>query len=101
MSTHRLALIAGVAAAVVLAGAAGIPARASAPAGAPRGWSVTPSPNPRAANGALNAVSCPTTSVCMAVGLHVRESGLGVTLAEQRRGSIWTVQSTPNPRGAA
>jgi hypothetical protein len=65
------------------------------------GWSVTPSPNPRAANGALNAVSCPTASVCTAVGLHVTASGLGVTLAEQRRGGVWTVQSTPNPPGAA
>jgi hypothetical protein len=47
------------------------------------------------------AVSCPTTSVCTAVGLHVRESGLGVTLAERRSGGVWAVQSTPNPAGAA
>ncbi|MGN6380406.1 MAG: hypothetical protein ACTHNU_15750, partial [Gaiellales bacterium] len=73
---------------------------ASASASRP-GWSVTPSPNPRAGNGVLNAVSCPTTSVCMAVGLHVRQSGLGVSLAEHRRGGSWTVQSTPDPRGAA
>jgi hypothetical protein len=34
--------------------------------------------------------------------LHVRASGLGVTLAERRRsGGRWTVQSTPNPPGAA
>jgi len=37
----------------------------------------------------------------MAVGLHVRASGLGVTLAERRSGGAWTVQSTPNPAGAA
>src|SRR6516162_4181622 len=102
MITHRLALIAGVAAAVVLAGAAGIPASASVPAGASvAGWSITPSPNPRAGNGLLQAVSCPTTSACTAVGLHVRQSGLGVTLAERRSGGIWAVQSTPNPPGAA
>jgi len=102
MITHRLALIAGVAAAVVLAGAAGIPASASVPAGASvAGWSITPSPNPRAGNGLLQAVSCPTTSACTAVGLHVRQSGLGVTLAERRSGGVWTVQSTPNPSGAA
>jgi hypothetical protein len=72
------------------------------PAAAPgSGWSITPSPNPRAGNGALSAVSCPTTSACTAVGLHVRESGLGVTLAERRSGGVWTVQPTPNPRGAA
>jgi len=101
MITHRLALIAGVAAAAVLAGAVEIPASASVPAGASRDWSVTPSPNPRAANGFLNGVSCPTTSVCTAVGAHVRESGLGVTLAERRTGGVWAVQSTPNPPGAA
>jgi len=38
------------------------------------GWSITPSPNPRAGNGLFGAaqgpaVSCPTTSVCTAVGL--------------------------------
>ena len=66
-----------------------------------RGWSVVPSPNPRAGNGVLNAVSCPATSVCTAVGLHVRESGIGVTLAERRSGGVWAVQSTPNPPGAA
>jgi len=33
--------------------------------------------------------------------LHVRESGLGVTLAERRSGGTWAVQSTPNPAGAA
>jgi hypothetical protein len=78
----------------------------SAAAAAATGWSVTPSPNPRAANGLLGAaegpaISCPTTSVCIAVGLHVRESGLGVTLAERRSGGVWAVQPTPNPAGAA
>jgi hypothetical protein len=79
---------------------AGVPAHPAAAASG-RGWSVVPSPNPRAGNGVLNAVSCSATSVCTAVGLHVRESGLGVTLAERRSGGIWAVQSTPNPPGAA
>jgi hypothetical protein len=78
---------------------AGVRALSPQPAGT--GWSITPTPNPRAGNGVLNAVSCPTTSVCTAVGLHVRESGLGVTLAERRSGGTWAVQSTPNPPGAA
>ena len=82
------------------AATAAVLARSSA-AGSGPGWSITPSPNPRAGNGALNAVSCPTTAVCAAVGEHVRASGLGVTLAEQRIGGVWTVQSTPNPRRAA
>jgi hypothetical protein len=78
----------------------------SAAAASVSGWSITPSPNPRAGNGLFGAtagpaVSCPTTSVCTAVGLHVRESGLGVTLAERRSGGVWSVQSTPNPPSAA
>jgi len=102
----RRAAVAAGAAVVLLGPAAGVAAQANgAPAGWPsapvRGWSITPSPNPRAGNGALNSVSCPTTSVCTAVGLHVRASGLGVTLAERRSGGVWTVQPTPNPRGAA
>jgi len=85
----------------------GQPGDRALPAVAPgSGWSITPSPNPRAGNGLFSvslgpAVSCPTTSVCVAVGLHVRESGLGVTLAERRNGGVWAVQSTPNPAGAA
>jgi hypothetical protein len=102
----RRAVVAFGAAVVLLGPAAGAAAQAritaAASASAPvRGWSITPSPNPRAANGLLNAVSCPATSVCMAVGLHVRASGLGVTLAERRSGGVWAVQSTPNPHGAA
>jgi len=46
--------------AVVLAGAAGIPANATVPAGASApGWSVTPSPNPVIPTGQLFWVSCP------------------------------------------
>jgi hypothetical protein len=102
----RRAVVAVGAAVVLLGPAAGAAAQANVTAAAAAsasrpGWSITPSPNPRAANGALNAVSCPTTSVCMAVGLHVRQSGLGVTLAERRSGGRWAVQSTPNPHGAA
>src|SRR5437773_9601927 len=92
----RRAVVAFGAALVLLGPAAGAAALAdvtpAASASAPvRGWSITPSPNPRAANGLLNAVSCPATSVCTAVGLHVRASGLGVRLAEQRRGGGWSV----------
>jgi hypothetical protein len=91
-------------AAVILL-AAGGPVMAGVGALAPltprTGWSITPTPNPRAGNGVLNAVSCPTRPVCTAVGLHVRKSGLGVTLAERRSGGSWTVQSTQNPPGAA
>ena len=63
ITPRRLALIAGVAAAVVLAGAAGIPASASVPVSASgRGWSVTPSPNPVIPTGQLSWVSCPAAA---------------------------------------
>src|SRR5689334_4736105 len=102
----RRAVVAFGAAVVLLGPAAGAAAQAGAAAAASasapvRGWSITASPNPRAGNGLLNAVSCPTTSVCMAVGLQARPAGLGVRLAERRRGGVWALQSTPNPRGAA
>src|SRR5215468_7731388 len=89
-------------AAVVLAGAAGIPANASVPAGASvRGWSVTPSPNPVIPTGQLNWVSCPAANSCMAVGTYVKASGAGVTLAERWDGSTWRIQPVPSPPGAA
>src|SRR3989442_8989192 len=95
---RRSVLLLSVAFATLVLVIVGGPVRA-AQAGS-SGWSVSPSPNPRAGNGLLNAVSCPTPSRCTAVGLHVRGSGLGVTLAEQRDGKLWKVQQTPNPRGA-
>jgi hypothetical protein len=102
----RRAAVATGAAVVLLGPAVGAAAQANVtPEGsagaAALGWSRTPSPNPRAGNGLLNAVSCPTPEVCTAVGLHVRESGLGVTLAERLSGGVWTVQPTPDPPRAA
>ena len=87
-------------AAVVLAGAAGIPASASVPAGAwASGWSVTPSPNPVIPTGQLFWVSCPAANSCMAVGTYTKASGAGVALAEQWNGGTWRILPTPNPSG--
>jgi hypothetical protein len=91
-----------VAAAVVVAAAAIILIGASAaPAGAPRGWSVTPSPNPRVPTGQLFWVSCLSAHSCMAVGTYVKASGIGVNLAEQWNGTSWRILPTPNPSGTA
>src|SRR5262249_7248558 len=88
--------------AVVLAGAAGIPASASVPVSASvRGWSVTPSPNPVSPTGQLNWVSCPAANSCVAVGTYVKSSGAGVTLAEQWNGTTWRIQPVPSPPGPA
>src|SRR5215469_15892223 len=89
-------------AAVVLAGAAGIPASASVPVSASaRGWSVTPSPNPASPTGQLAWVSCSAANSCVAVGTYVKASGAGVTLAERWDGSGWRIQPIPSPAGAA
>src|SRR5215471_1081359 len=88
--------------AVVLAGAAAIPASASVPASfSAQGWSVTPSPNPVIPTGQLFWVSCPAANSCMAVGTYTKPSGAGVPLAEQWNGSTWRIQPVPSPPGAA
>src|SRR6516162_4859630 len=87
--------------AVVLAGAAAIPASASVPVSASRGWSVTPTPNPVIPTGQLFWVSCPAANSCMAVGTYTKASGAGVTLAERWNGTSWRIQPVPSPTGAA
>jgi len=76
------------------------PATHASPLDVPSGWSITPSPNPRAQNGLLNWVSCSGASTCTAVGSYLRGSGIGATLAERRDGNTWTTEPTPNPAGA-
>jgi hypothetical protein len=45
---------------------------------------LQPTPNPnRAASSWLNSVSCPTKSVCTAVGIYEKSSGADSPLAEQ------------------
>jgi hypothetical protein len=64
------------------------------------GWSVVRSPNPKAGTGQLFSVVCVGRSRCVAVGSHVRQSGVGVTLAERWSGRRWSVLRSPNPAGA-
>jgi len=59
-------------------------------------WTIQPTPNPGGASSALNAVSCPTTGACTAVGLKF-VSGGSTTLAETWDGAAWTIQAAPNP----
>jgi hypothetical protein len=76
-------------------------ARAPASAGAGKsGWSIAPTPNPRAPTGQLLFGTCTTASSCTAVGTYVKASGVGATLAERSDGSGWRIQPTPNPPGA-
>jgi hypothetical protein len=62
------------------------------------GWSVQRAPNNHAALNQLSAVSCPSSSDCVAVGESDSERyPTRVTLAERWDGREWTIQRTPNP----
>ena len=68
-------------------------------ASASSGWQITPTTNPGGnfagiSLNELEAVSCPSTTSCTAVGTY------GPTLAEHWNGTSWQTQSTPNPAGA-
>ncbi len=64
-------------------------------------WSIQPTPNPPGGQGSvLLGVSCIASTVCTAVGEHVSRSGSAATLAEEWHGSAWSIQPTPNHRGA-
>ncbi len=66
-------------------------------------WSIQPTPNPsRETRNLLWAVSCSSTKACIAVGstAYHTHSRRTVTLAERWNGTTWTIQPTPNPKGA-
>jgi PKD repeat protein len=62
-------------------------------------WSVQSTPNPGSRDEArLEAISCPASSACTAVGYY-RGGPTLVTLAEHWDGAQWAAQSTPTPDG--
>jgi hypothetical protein len=62
-------------------------------------WTVQPTARlPWGVNSELDAVSCPTSTVCTAVG-SAWSNHWSFTLAERWNGTTWTVQHTPNPPG--
>ena len=69
-----------------------------APAGAAAAWKVVPTA-PGAQYGHLNDVSCPTASVCFAVGGQDTNGVVGKVI-ERWNGTKWTVAATPKPAGA-
>ena len=59
------------------------------------GWSIQTVPSPTGATDTkLNAVSCPSTADCTAVGTSFDDP-----LAERWNGTRWSLQATPNPKG--
>jgi hypothetical protein len=64
-------------------------------------WSTQRTPTPTGASGtALDGVSCVSASACTAVGYYYKATGQ-VTLAERWNGTKWSIQRTPNPKGAS
>ncbi|HEV2374622.1 MAG TPA: hypothetical protein VGS19_20985 [Streptosporangiaceae bacterium] len=64
-------------------------------------WSIQASPDPKGARGAiLDAVSCPASAVCAAVGSSMNGSATAVPLAETWDGTSWSIQPVPVPAGS-
>lgn len=51
-------------------------------------------------NGRSTAVSCPTSTMCMAVGSYLDPNGKQRALAQAWNGSSWTLKALPVPSGA-
>ena len=65
-------------------------------------WTVQTTPTPSGStDSALTGVSCTSSTMCTAVGDSENSDENNVTLAEVWNGTTWSIQSTPNPSGAA
>jgi len=64
-------------------------------------WSIRSTPNPAGLLVFLNAAWCTSVGMCMAVGATDVNSSpsRNVTLAEAWDGTVWSIESTPNPNG--
>ena len=64
-------------------------------------WTLKSTPAPSGATASrLLDVACAAAGSCTAVGSYTNASGETLTLAESYNGSVWEVQTTPNPEGA-
>jgi hypothetical protein len=63
-------------------------------------WHPEHSAIPRSLDTELNAVACPTSSRCIAVGFQREPGGTYSTFAEIRNGTTWTMLPTPDPTGS-
>jgi hypothetical protein len=64
-------------------------------------WTTEPTPIPTVDGweGELSAVSCTSSTACIAVGSFTTDTSVG-PLVEQWNGWSWSIQKTPNPVGA-
>lgn len=64
-------------------------------------WSVKTMPNPaEASSTAVSALSCASSSSCIAVGYYLNGAGAYAPLAEGWNGTEWSLQAPPAPTGA-
>lgn len=64
-------------------------------------WSLESTPVPTGAGAAtFSAVSCATSTACVAVGSYQNAGGHQRPLTERRTGGVWTVETTPLPSSA-
>jgi hypothetical protein len=64
-----------------------------------RRWSIEPTPNPTAVSSELEAVSCTSSTACIAVGHSFKTADVGsaeLPLAERWDGTSWSLQTTPD-----
>jgi hypothetical protein len=65
------------------------------------GWSIQEVPSPVGATGFTEPmVSCTSSSACTLTGSYKNSSGTKVTLAERWNGTVWSIQTTPDPAEA-
>jgi hypothetical protein len=86
--------LAGGSAAVASPGLASGGASRPAAAAGGGGWSIRPTPAPNVPTAAFAAVSCPTSTWCMAVGHYEGSQGVSRPLAERWNGATWKVVPT-------
>jgi hypothetical protein len=106
---RRIALGCLLAAALVVSSAQAVSAKESArvesedvpttPFTTPASWTLRSTPVQLVQSGHLSAVSCSSSTQCMAVGSVVNTSGTDVAFTESMSGTTWTVQSIPDPHG--
>jgi len=73
---------------------------AAGPAAGSSPWRVQQTPNPVVPNGLLDAISCASPGICIAVGGYVNRAGTGVPLAQARTRTGWRILATAIPPGA-
>ena len=73
---------------------------AGAQAAGAAGWSLQHVPDPRGSIDAVFGVSCPSRTLCAAVGAYLSSDSSSHTLAERWDGRRWSPQSVPDPARA-